>query len=116
MVISKSGERPQPCTGSAAVYSGRRDPEWEVPDEAARRLRELWDSLEPTPRAPPAAPALGYRGCTLTCPVHGRWFAFSGVVSMGKEHRSDVNRSFERALLQTAPKGSLPGSVFDQLK
>jgi hypothetical protein len=116
MVTSKSGEREQPCTGSAAIYSGRRDPEWEVPDEAARRLRELWDSLEPARRAAPNAPALGYRGCTLNCPLHGRWFALSGVVSKDKEHRRDADRSFERTLLQTAPKGSLPDWVFDQLK
>jgi hypothetical protein len=45
-----------------------------------------------------------YRGCFLE--EHSsdrRWEAYDGVVSLGAEFRSDADRSFEKALLNTAP-------------
>ena len=84
--------------------------------ETARQLRELWNNLEPARRAAPAPPALGYRGCTLTCPAQGRWFAYGGVVSFENDHRRDPERSFERMLLCSASKELLPAWVFEQVK
>jgi hypothetical protein len=104
------------CTGAAFVFSGRPDPEWQVPADAGTRLRAIWSGLTPGAPALPAAPALGYRGCALRCPPGDEWRAYGGVVSHAAgsgavDHRSDPERTFERLLLSTAPGGTLPPSL-----
>ena len=104
------------CTGMALVFSGRPDPEWPVPTNAQRRLRDVWSALAPAAGTPPAAPPLGYRGCALRCPPDDEWFAYGGLVSHtvpsgAVDRRSDPERRFERLLLSTAPKGALPPNL-----
>ena len=101
------------CTGTALVFSGRPDPEWRVTVEARARLHSIWSALAPGASAPPAAPALGYRGCALRCPPGDEWLAYGGVVSHTAasgtvDRRTDPERAFERLLLSTAPAGMLP--------
>jgi hypothetical protein len=76
-------------------------------------LVRIWTGLAPSRTSPPPAPVLGYKGVSLTCPSGGRWFAFGGVVSRTdvggvEEVRADPDRIFERALVNTAPKGAVP--------
>ena len=101
------------CTGTALVFSGRPDPEWQVTAEARARLQSIWSTLTPGAPAPPATPALGYRGCALRCPPGEEWLAYGGIVSHTApsgvvDRRSDPTRTFERLLLSTAPDGLLP--------
>jgi hypothetical protein len=76
-----------------------------------RELEKIWKELKPAKEEAGVAPALGYRGCTVDCGTRGVWRAYGGVASRGKEHRSDVERRFERAVLRSAPKGAIPAEV-----
>jgi len=76
-------------------------------------LVRIWAGLAPTRTGPPAAPVLGYKGVSLVCPSDGRWFAYGGVAALidangAEELRADPDRTFERALVNTAPKGAVP--------
>lgn len=76
-------------------------------------LVRIWAGLAPASTSPPPAPVLGYRGASLVCPSGGRWFAFGGVAALteaggAEEFRADPDRIFERALVNTAPKGAVP--------
>lgn len=111
---SKSAESSQSGRGVALVYSGRPDPEWDIP---AAKVGELLAALE---GAPPAdkeaeAPSLGYRGCVLVIGERS-WRAFGGAVVVERAGKTvaivaDRGRAFERALAGTAPTGSLPAVV-----
>ena len=98
-----------------SVFSGRRDPSWAVPADRARRLEEIWGALAPAADPPPAAPPLGYRGCYARDPGGRRWDAFGGRVVLtaggATEVRSDPDRQFEAAVLDSAPAESLPAAV-----
>jgi hypothetical protein len=105
------------CTGTAFVFSGRPDPEWEVPAEVRTSLQKFWSALTPGASALPPAPPLGYRGCALRCPPDDEWLAYGGVVSHtvasgAVDFRLDPERTFERLLLSTAPAGALPPKLF----
>jgi len=75
----------------------------------------LWQQLERSERAPPAAPALGYRGVALACGAQGRWFAYGGVVTCGDVYRRDSGRAFERLLLESAPTDLIPPALLREL-
>ena len=101
------------CTGTALVFSGRPDPEWPVSEDARKQLQAIWSELKPASSGPPQAPPLGYRGCALRCASGDEWQAYAGVVTYSAasgavNRRSDPERSFERMLLSTAPRDSLP--------
>lgn len=111
MVTSRSNRRSR-CIGGALIFSGRADPTWPVNDVAVAELRKTWDLLAPTQGAVPAASLLGYRGCFLRLPSGLEWTAHKGVVTLKTddqiESRRDVDRKFEKMLLETAPEGVLP--------
>jgi hypothetical protein len=113
MATSKSIEH---CTATAAVYSGRSDPSWRLTKALVQQLENIWRRLSPSAGALPVAPALGYRGCSVDCGPRGIWISFAGVVSHGKEHRADPGHQFERAVLNSAPKGVIPVEVFRTLE
>jgi hypothetical protein len=80
------------------------------------QLENIWRKLRPSAQAPPVAPALGYRGCSVDCGPRCVWNAFGGVVTRGEEHRGDPGRQFERAVLNSAPKGMIPGEVLRRIE
>lgn len=112
MGILKLNETLKECIGGASIYSGRRDPTWNVGEEVAKKLERIWDSLESWTGEHPTAPPLGYRGCFLRCQTDIEWFAYGGVVTLrtpeGSESRNDRDKNFEKLLLSSAPKGLLP--------
>jgi hypothetical protein len=101
-------------TAGAFVFSGRPDPTWPIPNEVAEELVAIWETLVPSDGAVPAPPALGYRGCTVRDPAGRTWTAFRELVTVsthsGSEKRRDDDRRFERAVLASAPAGTLPAS------
>ncbi|HXP70749.1 MAG TPA: hypothetical protein VOA88_15815 [Candidatus Dormibacteraeota bacterium] len=108
MATSKSIEC---CTATATIYSGRPDPSWRLTKALVQQLENIWKRLGPSAGALPVAPALGYRGCSVNCGPRGIWISFAGVVSRGKENRADPGHQFERAVLNSAPKGVIPAAV-----
>jgi hypothetical protein len=101
------------CTGSALVYSGRPDPVWTITERQRAALVKWWDRLVPTEARPRAAPPLGYKGVSMVCASGMRWFAYGGVAVLtdaqgADDRRADPARSFERALIATAPRGTVP--------
>jgi hypothetical protein len=102
---------------TALVFSGRRDPAWQIDCETAATLIQVWSALPPSTAAA-HPPPLGYRGCSLTSPDGTSWHAFAGIVSMRSrrpegqlevsEPRTDIGRRFEIQLLATAPPGLVP--------
>jgi hypothetical protein len=108
MATSKSAEK---CTATVAIFSGRPDPSWDLRRSLLHRLESIWKRLSPAAGLPPVAPALGYRGCVVKRGPRAVWEAFGGVVVRGKERRADPRREFERAVLNSAPKGVLPEEV-----
>lgn len=113
MATSKSTES---CTASAWIYSGRPDPSWLLSESCAQELETIWKNLKRSTVAPPAPPGLGYRGCRVNCGKRGTWVAFEGIVGRGKEYRADPARRFERAVLESAPKGLIPTEVLQSVK
>src|SRR5436190_24330971 len=117
MATSRSNEASASWTAGAKVFSGRRDPQWELPPARARRLEALWRSLELFEGTPPAPPPLGYRGCFAHEPSARRWDAYRGAVTLSAasahELRYDPSREFERSILESAPPGVLPDGIFE---
>ena len=100
-------EDKQRWIAGAKMFSGRPDPIWTISQEIAGKLLRVWDRLTPHRGAIPTPPGLGYRGCFLQeRQLDRRWETYQGVVSLGAETRSDPHRSFESALLNTAPPNS----------
>lgn len=109
MATSRS---PEKWIAGALIYSGRRDPTWEISAKVAKRLVELWDGMPPASQMLSSASRLGYRGVFLRGPGGREWMAFNGDASLnspaGVEVRTDPANKFEKALLASAPKGLLP--------
>lgn len=105
---SSSGDE---WTAGALLFSGRPDPTWSVADDTAERLLAVWEALGPWTGPLPEAPPLGYRGSFLRNEEGRTWRAFGGAVTFANgacsESRRD-GRSFERALLETAPPDLVP--------
>jgi hypothetical protein len=108
MGTSRSSEH---CTATAAIFSGRPDPSWRLSKTVLGQIENIWNKLRPSAKALPVAPALGYRGCSVDCGPRGVWNAFGGIVVRGEEHRADPGREFERAVLNSSPKGVIPAEV-----
>jgi hypothetical protein len=109
MATSRS---PDAWTASADLFSGRRNPTWDVPAALAHELVKMWSELPPTAAAPSTPPALGYRSCTLRAPDGRVWHATGSIVSAAgaqtSQARRDDTRAWKRRLLETAPDGALP--------
>ena len=100
---------------SALVFSGRQSPTWPLANAQALALIGIWNGLPATDAAMPNAPALGYRGSILDDGTGREWRVHAGVVVSTSgadiETRSDAERRFERALLATAPPGTIPPGI-----
>jgi hypothetical protein len=96
-------------TAGVLLYSGRRDPEWSIPNATADALRAALDELPELADASEATPRLGDRGAWVRSDDGGRIVAFNGrVTAQNGRSRADPERAFERAILETAPAGVLP--------
>jgi hypothetical protein len=115
MATSKSDKQATQWIGGALIFSGRPDPVWRVPDEAARDLQSLWAGLQPSVGRLPVAPALGYRGAFLRDAGGREWLGYGGIVTLKTKNavlsRLDPARQFEKMLLATAPPAQLPPEV-----
>ena len=116
MATSRSSNASAAWTAGVRVFSGRRDPQWELPQGSSRRVEALWQSLQPFEGLPPAAPPLGYRGCFACEPAGRRWDSYWGAMTLSgpgaSELRHDRARAFERLVLESAPPGVLPADIF----
>ena len=102
-------------TASVLVFSGRRDPQWEIPTETANALIGLWHQMK-SADAIIDGPQLGYRGCTLSSGGQRHWHAYGGIVTSDNERKQDTERRFERSILESAPIGSIPSSLLGELR
>jgi hypothetical protein len=113
MGTSKSREK---WIAGALLFSGRRDPEWELSPEIVRDLQKLWDAMPLSSKAPPTISRLGYRGMFLRGPGSLQWIAYEGIAwqqtATGLEVRTDKRREFEKRLVGSAPEGVLPDNLF----
>ncbi len=116
MDTSKSAKN-QKCVGGALVFSGRENPKWEIEKELYSELMAIWDSLKPIQSVNPTTPRLGYQGCFLRCPNDKEWIAFEGLVTLKtlklSVYREDKYRKFEKKILSSAPKDTLPPFLFE---
>ena len=88
---------------TAHLYSGRPNPEWELPPELGAQLDELWMRLPALEEAPPERPPLGYRGYVVERPDGTRYVGVPGAVRRGDERRVDRDGEFERLVLESQP-------------
>ena len=115
MGTSRSSDRPGGWAAGASIFSGRRDPEWEVAPERGAELAKALAELPPAAGQEMRAPPLGYRGVWLREPSGRAWRVYGGVATAAgagaPEHRLDAGRALERRILATAPGGALPAGL-----
>ncbi|MGE5836582.1 MAG: hypothetical protein ACM4AI_19060 [Acidobacteriota bacterium] len=103
------------ASARAFLYSGLPDPEWMVPGDRLEVLLAMWDALERTSLPPRSTPTLGYRGVELRLEDGVTFTAADAVVTRSEqgsgEARLDSARSFESAVLATAPPGAIPSGL-----
>lgn len=94
------------------LFSGRPDPEWAVTGDHVTRLAEIWAALKPAAPRSDSAPKLGYRGVELQTDDGASYLAAAGYVTHSRagasETRVDAGRVFERAVIASAPPGTVP--------
>ncbi len=109
MATSKSDEN---WIAGALLYSGRRDPTWELSKAVVKHLLQLWGAMPPSSKGEVSTSRLGYRGVFLRAPDGREWKAFDGTTTVSgtdvRDVRIDLTRQFEKALLASAPTGLLP--------
>lgn len=92
---------------TARLFSGRRDPEWELTTTQQKNWMLLWKyaSLSDTEVKFPSI--LGYTGCRLQFDEHSHWQLYNGCVSFFEKgtvfSKKDEARQMELFLLDTAP-------------
>jgi hypothetical protein len=113
----EAAQRSAPWRAGALLYSGRPDPTWIVPAQQVAALIAYWDELPPSRTWSEPPSRLGYRGCWLEAPDGRRWTGHDGLAvlfpprsrsarAQPTEARRDEQRTFERAVLATAPAGT----------
>ena len=112
MGTSRSSDPAGRWVAGASIFSGRRDPEWELPPRAGVELAKALADAPPSGGPESEAPPLGYRGVWLREPSGREWWIYGGLVRSASagavEYRLDVGRILERRLFATAPPGTLP--------
>jgi len=118
MARSAEGKRGVAWTAGALVYSGRPDPVWILDQATGARLLAGLRALPALERPPrPSRRRLGYHGCFVSSPDGDRFTAFAGSVAEEPAGvvRRDDGRAVERAILATAPPGTLPPGLAEDV-
>jgi hypothetical protein len=118
MATSKSLSNVHGWTAGAYLYSGRRDPAWNVSARMVKQLMALWESSSAAGEQKEVYPGgLGYRGSFLKDGNKREWTAFNGRVSLrtstDMQVREDAERKFEKTVLSSAPEGLLPEKLIE---
>lgn len=118
MATSKSRNNAHHWIAGAYLYSGRRDPSWNVSERMVKQLMALWESLPTAGEQKEVRPGgLGYRGSFLRENDKQEWMAFNGLVSLRTgavmQVRKDAARKFEKTVLSSAPEGLLPKGLIE---
>lgn len=117
MATSKSRSNVHGWIAGAFLYSGRRDPVWNVSGRVVKQLLALWESLPRSEQEELHPGGLGYRGSFLRENDKQEWVAFNGLVSLrtgtDMQVRKDAARKFEKTLLASATKGLLPEGLIE---
>jgi hypothetical protein len=89
-----------------SIFSGRRNPEWELNDDQKKQFFDFWDNAEPSPLQTQLPSTGNYRGLRLT---YGniRWVLFNGTVTRFEKNeiqtKQDPGRKMENFILHTSP-------------
>lgn len=104
------------CIARVFIFSGRRDPEWEVDEPLIQRIGTLIDSCEDDPVSYKEIPILGYRGCLIEYPDNTTLFAYKSHIRLTKNgvtiYKKDIEMRIERIIVDSAPKNLLLPKLF----
>ncbi len=94
------------------VYSGSLDPEWEISENDASYLADIWDNLDYS-KIPLKEPIqLGYKGCIFKNSEGQTFYVYNGIVSLmnngSSVHKVDNGRKFEKHIITLALETMLP--------
>jgi hypothetical protein len=90
-------------TVTALVYSGRLNPEWQLPPAEAAELERRLEALAPTSCDGLSRPGLGYSGLLITIESAGRveeCRVANGLLEREGRCFCDPDRTLEKALLR----------------
>ena len=93
------------------IFSGRRNPEWQLDAEDTRSFLLCWEQAVMHSSVIKAISRLGYSGCTVTIDDK-RWELYNGFATAYHLNtvtsKIDEGRSMERLLLKHAPEEIVP--------
>lgn len=93
-----------------------KQPIWKLEKTKASKLLELWNTLKTSLEPTQIKPAyIGYQGTFLKSSDNSEWHIFNNTVTRINnntlETRIDKNRFFEKTILKSAPRGTLPDAL-----
>jgi len=89
-----------------SIFSGRRNPEWELNNDQKKQFFDFWDNAEQSPLQTQLPATGNYRGLRLN---YGniRWVLFNGTVTQFEKNeiqtKQDWERKMENFILHTSP-------------
>jgi hypothetical protein len=93
---------------TALLFSGRKDPEWELTVVQQKKWMVLWQQAALSNKEVESPSKLGYTGCRLQYNEHSHWQLHNGCVSFYENQtifsKKDEDRQMEIFLLGTAPE------------
>ncbi len=93
---------------TALLFSGRRNPEWELTPAQQKKWMVLWKQAALSNEEVNTPSLLGYTGCRLQHNEHSHWQLYNGCVSFYENEtvfsKKDEDRQMELFLLNTAPE------------
>jgi hypothetical protein len=93
---------------TAMLFSGRKDPEWELTASQQKAWMVLWKQAPSSNTKVETVSRLGYTGCRLQQDEHSHWQLYNGCVSFYEAgefvSKKDDDKKMELFLLNTAPE------------
>jgi hypothetical protein len=100
-------EKKEPAKCVLQIFSGRRNPEWDLSATQWKRFLEIWDAAGASDQKIENISKLGYTGFHLTI-QNQHWHVYNGQASLVsgavRLYKSDPGKEMEKFLLKTAPK------------